>query len=69
MDPNHFHYQQAFFNYMQNSQNSTGANKPRHISFVTNNPNMYPIPQMNSNSMKLSTQVPPFSTQVPPFST
>ncbi|KAI5414550.1 hypothetical protein KIW84_040151 [Lathyrus oleraceus] len=34
-----------------------------------NNPNMYPIPQMNSNSMEFSTKVPPFSTQVPPFST
>ncbi|KAI5404040.1 hypothetical protein KIW84_051256 [Lathyrus oleraceus] len=30
---------------------------------------MYPISQMNSNSMEFSTQVPPFSTQVPPFST
>ncbi|CAL5183589.1 unnamed protein product [Lathyrus oleraceus] len=26
MDPNHFHYQQAFFNYMQNYQNPNPQN-------------------------------------------
>ncbi|CAK8568148.1 unnamed protein product [Lathyrus sativus] len=62
MDPNHFHYQQAFFNYMQNYQNLNPQNSQ--ISSVPNNPNMFPRPQMNSNSMELSTQVPPFSTQV-----
>ncbi|CAL5210566.1 unnamed protein product [Lathyrus oleraceus] len=77
MDPNHFHYQQAFFNYMQNYQNPNPQNSqispvptnPAIFLPSPNNPNMYPISQMNSNSMKLSTQVPPFSTQVPPFST
>ncbi|XP_050890682.1 glutathione S-transferase T3 [Lathyrus oleraceus] len=77
MDPNHFHYQQAFFNYMQNYQNPNPQNSqippvptnPAIFLPSPNNPNMYPIPQMNSNSMEFSTQVPPFSTKVPPFST
>ncbi|CAK8534548.1 unnamed protein product [Lathyrus sativus] len=77
MDTNHFHYQQAFFNYMQNSQNPNPQNSqiplvstnPAIFLPSPNNPNMYLIPQMNSNSMEFSTQVPSFFTQVPPFST
>ncbi|CAL5204260.1 unnamed protein product [Lathyrus oleraceus] len=72
MDPNHFHYQQAFFNYMQNYQNPNPQNaqipsvptNPAIFLPSPNNPNMFPRPQMNSNSMEFSTQVPPFSTQV-----
>ncbi|CAK8542987.1 unnamed protein product [Lathyrus sativus] len=72
MDPNHFHYQQAMFNYMQNYQNPNPQNSqipsvPTNsaIFFLSpNNTNMYLRPEMNSNSMEFSTQVPPFSTQV-----
>ncbi|CAL5190426.1 unnamed protein product [Lathyrus oleraceus] len=72
MDPNHFHYQQAFFNYMQNYQNPNPQNaqipsvptNPAIFLPSPNNPNMFPRPQMNSNSMEFSTQVPQFSTQV-----
>ncbi|CAK8536118.1 unnamed protein product [Lathyrus sativus] len=72
MDPNHFHYQQVFFNYMQNSQNPNPQNSqiplvptnPAIFLLSPNNQNMYLIPQMNSNTMEFSTQVPPFSTQV-----
>ncbi|CAK8568121.1 unnamed protein product [Lathyrus sativus] len=72
MDPNHFHYQQVMFNYMQNYQNPNPQNSqipsvPTNSAIFfpsPNNPNMYLRPGMNSNSMKFSTQVPPFSTQV-----
>ncbi|KAI5387837.1 hypothetical protein KIW84_073794 [Lathyrus oleraceus] len=53
----------------QNSQIPPVPTNPAIFLPSPNNPNMYPIPQMNSNSMEFSTQVPPFSTQVPPFST
>ncbi|CAI8591566.1 unnamed protein product [Vicia faba] len=72
MDPNQFHYQQAMFNFMQNYQNHNPQNSqipsmptnPAIFFPSPNNPNMYHIPQMNSNSMEFSTQVSPFSTQV-----
>ncbi|CAI8586142.1 unnamed protein product [Vicia faba] len=72
MDPNQFHYQQAMFNFMQNYQNHNPQNSqipsmptnPAIFFPSPNNPNMYHIPQMNSNSMEFSTKVPPFSTQV-----
>ncbi|KAI5384778.1 hypothetical protein KIW84_071683 [Lathyrus oleraceus] len=53
----------------QNSQIPPVPTNPAIFLPSPNNPNMYPISQMNSNSMEFSTQVPPFSTQVPPFST
>ncbi|KAI5443659.1 hypothetical protein KIW84_012346 [Lathyrus oleraceus] len=48
----------------QNSQIPPVPTNPAIFLPSPNNPNMYPIPQMNSNSMGFSTQVPPFSTQV-----
>ncbi|KAI5392516.1 hypothetical protein KIW84_077065 [Lathyrus oleraceus] len=53
----------------QNSQIPPVPTNPAIFLPSPNNPNMYPISQMNSTSMEFSTQVPPFSTQVPPFST
>ncbi|CAI8604673.1 unnamed protein product [Vicia faba] len=85
MDPNHFHYQQAMFNYMQNNQNPNSQNaqipsvstNPAIFFMSPNNPNMFPSPQVNSNSMEFfrhepeipigfmsGCQLPPFSTQV-----
>ncbi|CAI8583691.1 unnamed protein product [Vicia faba] len=60
MDPNHFHYQQTMFNYMQNNQNPNSQNaqipsvstNPAIFFPSPNNPNMFPSPQMNSNSME-----------------
>ncbi|CAI8609677.1 unnamed protein product [Vicia faba] len=85
MDPNHFHYQQAMFNYMQNNQNPNSQNaqipsvstNPAIFFQSPNNQNMFPSPQMNSNSMEFfchepeipigfmsGCQLPSFSTQV-----
>ncbi|CAK8535425.1 unnamed protein product [Lathyrus sativus] len=66
MDPNHFHYQQAMFNFMQNYQNSNSQNSqipsvpPNSAMFFPspNNPNMYQNPNPQNS------QVPLFSTQV-----
>ncbi|CAI8615777.1 unnamed protein product [Vicia faba] len=66
MDPNHFHYQQAMFNFMQNYQNPNSQNSqipsvpPNPAIFFPspNNPNMYQNPNPQNS------QVPPFSTQV-----
>ncbi|CAI8584411.1 unnamed protein product [Vicia faba] len=66
MDPNHFHYQQAMFNFMQNYQNPNSQNSripsvpPNSAIFFPspNNPNMYQNPNPQNS------QVPPFSTQV-----
>ncbi|XP_058726667.1 glutathione S-transferase T3-like [Vicia villosa] len=56
MDPNHFHYQQAMFNFMQNYQNPNPQNSQ-----------IPPMPPFSTQVSPFSTQ--PFSTQVPPFST
>ncbi|XP_058725906.1 uncharacterized protein LOC131597213 [Vicia villosa] len=77
MDPNHFHYQQAMFNYMQNYQNPNSQNSqipsvsinPTIFFPSPNNPNMFPSPQMNYSSMKLFRYEPMFGCQLPPFST
>ncbi|XP_058747117.1 glutathione S-transferase T3-like [Vicia villosa] len=63
MDPNHFHYQQAMFNFMQNYQNPNPQNSqiPPMPPFSTQVPPF--------STQPFSTQIPPFSTQVPPFST
>ncbi|XP_058742224.1 glutathione S-transferase T3-like [Vicia villosa] len=58
MDPNHFHYQQAMFNFMQNYQNPNPQNSQ-----------IPPMPPFSTQVPPFSTQVPPFPTQVPPFST
>ncbi|CAI8609947.1 unnamed protein product [Vicia faba] len=66
MDPNHFHYQQAMFNFMQNYQNPNSQNSqipsvplnPAIFFPSPNNPNMYQNPNPQNS------QVPPFSTQV-----
>ena len=66
MNPNHFHYQQAMFNFMQNYQNPNSQNSqipsvpPNPAIFFPspNNPNMYQNPNPQNS------QVPPFSTQV-----
>ncbi|CAI8600722.1 unnamed protein product [Vicia faba] len=63
MDPNHFHYQQAMFNFMQNYQNPNSqipSVPPNSAIFFPspNNPNMYQNPNPQNS------QVPPFSTQV-----
>ncbi|CAK8567054.1 unnamed protein product [Lathyrus sativus] len=67
MDPNHFHYQQAIFNFMQNYQNPNSQNSqipsvpPNPAIFFPspNNPNMY------QNRNPQNSQVSPFSTQDP----
>ena len=48
----------------QNSQIPSVPTNPAIFFPSPNNPNMYLRPEMNSNSMEFSTQVPPFSTQV-----
>ncbi|XP_058753991.1 glutathione S-transferase T3-like [Vicia villosa] len=53
MDPNHFHYQQAMFNFMQNYQNPNPQNSQ-----------IPPMPPFSTQVPPFSTQVPPFSTQV-----
>ncbi|XP_058764180.1 glutathione S-transferase T3-like [Vicia villosa] len=53
MDPNHYHYQQAMFNFMQNYQNPNPQNSQ-----------IPPMPPFSTQVPPFSTQVPPFSTQV-----
>ena len=83
MDPNHFHYQQALFNYMQNYQNPNPQNSqfpsvPTNSAMFfssPNNLNMYNRPQINSNSMEFFRHEPETPIefisrcQVPPLST
>ncbi|CAK8575687.1 unnamed protein product [Lathyrus sativus] len=66
MDPNHFHYQQAMFNFTQNYQNPNSQNSQ--IPSVPPNPAIF-FPSPNNSNMyqnpnPQNSQVPPFSTQV-----
>ncbi|CAI8590409.1 unnamed protein product [Vicia faba] len=60
MDPNHFHYQQAMFNYMSNYQNLNPQNSQ--FPSVPTNPAIF-FPETPIGFMS-GCQVPPVSTQV-----
>ncbi|CAI8608922.1 unnamed protein product [Vicia faba] len=60
MDPNHFHYQQAMFNYMSNYQNPNPQNSQ--FPSVPTNPAIF-FPKTPIGFMS-GCQVPPVSTQV-----